>query len=130
MVTMSHFEPFNPKVVNWESYLDHFECCLIANDIEEDDVRHATLLSTCGQEKCSLQLFDFQRNRVPVIGITPVQVSELLPAQGIVVSSMQVERAPCRLDFGTVQDLDRAEDPPGHCDYGHSQVRPNEALPV
>ncbi|KAL8219227.1 UNVERIFIED_CONTAM: hypothetical protein K2H54_014315 [Gekko kuhli] len=59
MVTTSHIEPFDPKVGNWESYLDCFECYLVANGIEGDNVHCTTLLSTCGQE-----VFDMARNLV------------------------------------------------------------------
>ncbi|KAL8207311.1 UNVERIFIED_CONTAM: hypothetical protein K2H54_054556 [Gekko kuhli] len=31
VATMSHFKPFDPKVGNWESYPDCFECYLVAN---------------------------------------------------------------------------------------------------
>ncbi|KAL8190234.1 UNVERIFIED_CONTAM: hypothetical protein K2H54_045559, partial [Gekko kuhli] len=50
MTTKGRIELFDPKVGNWESYLNHFECFLVANGIEGDNVRRATLMSTCGQE--------------------------------------------------------------------------------
>ncbi|KAL8220670.1 UNVERIFIED_CONTAM: hypothetical protein K2H54_051828 [Gekko kuhli] len=59
MAPTNHIEPFDPKVGNWESYLYCFECYLIANGIEGDDVRCTTLLSTCSQE-----VFDIARNLV------------------------------------------------------------------
>ncbi|KAL8172862.1 UNVERIFIED_CONTAM: hypothetical protein K2H54_028165 [Gekko kuhli] len=49
MVSKGHIELFNPKVGNWESYLDRFECFLITNSIEGNDVLHTTFLSNWGQ---------------------------------------------------------------------------------
>lgn len=59
IVTKGHIEPFNLKVGDWESYLNRFECFLVANGIEEDDIRHATFLSTCSQA-----VFDIARDLV------------------------------------------------------------------
>ncbi|KAL8178791.1 UNVERIFIED_CONTAM: hypothetical protein K2H54_056529 [Gekko kuhli] len=149
---MDHIKPFDPKVENWGSYLDHFE---------GDGVCCAALWSTCGQKSRIIEefyklldnLIDFlihlhstphsATGKSPAgrlrkhlsLQHTPVLMSccnapqFLLPVQEIshpsTLSALGVERAPCRSDVGTVRDFDKAEEPLGHCDYGHSQVRPN-----
>lgn len=42
------FSEFNPDKDSWKNYIDRFNKCLLANQIESDGLKKPNFLSVCG----------------------------------------------------------------------------------
>lgn len=84
------FSEFNPDKDTWKNYIDRFSYCLLANQIEADELKKANLLSVCGHSLYDLILSLISPQKIE--SITYVQIKSLLddhydPKQNEIVQS-------------------------------------------